>query len=340
MPDDDADEQCQEEVARLREKVAELLRQARVLLHGDAQSKPSPRPVLAKRAEREQELEKALEKADWYRQEIRRLQKELDSRGAARGGGNPSWDQQERDPMELQNLLAEKRKELQQLKRSGDGLDRIAEAQRRAEAVQNSMTPENAEKLQRIKDEVEKQRRLNVKLFSDRQKLVNACKKTEAQVRTAEQELRNKAAELRLPPRIPGGAGGGGARDAGKDASSEPQVLKQLQRDVDILKEALRQDERRFRSSERAEEQEAESVLGSVRSLQKSVAEHEAHADRLRTELRESGARPEGTPQRPRATSLPPSPAVRRPSAGNKDAAAGAGAPQRRSSAPRPAALG
>eukprot|EP00411_Alexandrium_monilatum_P040615 CAMPEP_0175410652 /NCGR_PEP_ID=MMETSP0095-20121207/41723_1 /TAXON_ID=311494 /ORGANISM="Alexandrium monilatum, Strain CCMP3105" /LENGTH=281 /DNA_ID=CAMNT_0016709617 /DNA_START=42 /DNA_END=883 /DNA_ORIENTATION=- len=270
------EEEEEEEGLRLREKVEELLRQARLILHGDAPSKPSPRPAIAKRAEREQELERALEKADWYRQEIKRLQKELDARGAARGGGSALGDPQERDPMELQNLLAEKRKDLQQLKRSGEGLDRIAEAQRRAEAAQNSMTPENAERLQRAKDEVENKRRLNVKLFSERQKLASACKKAEAQVRAAEAELRSKAAELRPPPRAAGVAGGNARDAAAKDAVTEPQVLKQLQRDVDILKEAVRQDERKFRTSERSDEQQSEAASSSIRGLEEAIAEREA----------------------------------------------------------------
>lgn len=325
--DEAAEQQHQEEVSHLRAKVEELVRQARVLLHGEAHSKVSPRPLLAKRAEREQELEKALEKADWYRHEIKRLQKEVETRGGARGGGNPIGDPQERDPMELQNLLAQKRKELHRLKRSGEGLDRIAEVQRRAEAEQNSMTPGNAEKLNRAKEEVEQQRRLNVKLFSERQKLMSACKKAEAQVRSAEQDLRNKAAELRLPPRMPGDAAGkaGGREGSGRDSGAEPQVLKQLQRDVDILKEAVRQDERKFRSAERAQENEAQSTSDGIDELRRNESKREAEVARLRAELR----RGEGTPKRGRPQQAPLSPEQRKGAAAREDAGAIEGQPAR-----------
>ncbi|OLP73549.1 hypothetical protein AK812_SmicGene47181, partial [Symbiodinium microadriaticum] len=39
---------------------------------------------------------------------------------------NP-WDARDKDPMELYNLLAERRKELQQLQRVSEGLEHAAE---------------------------------------------------------------------------------------------------------------------------------------------------------------------------------------------------------------------
>ena len=62
-------------------------------------------------------------------------------------------DSRDKDPMELYNLLAEKRKELQQLQRVGEGLEHAAEVQRRAEQEQSFVRPEIEERLQKAKME-------------------------------------------------------------------------------------------------------------------------------------------------------------------------------------------
>ena len=51
----------------------------------------------------------------------------------------------------LYNLLAERRKELQQLQRVADGLEHAAEVQRRAEQEQSYVRPELEERLQKAK---------------------------------------------------------------------------------------------------------------------------------------------------------------------------------------------
>jgi len=322
-----------DDVHTIRSRVEELVRQARLLLHSDGNAKPSARPLHAKRAEREEELERALEKADWYRQETKRLQKELEQRtAAARGTGNPNGDVQERDPLERKNLIAERRKELQSLKHSGEALDRIAEAQRRAEAEQNAMTPENAEKLAGIRGEVDQQKRLNIKLFADRQKLGGALKKAEAQVRSLESELRSRAAELR-PPRPPGeGAKAGGAKEAAAGSSEPQHVLRQLQRDADILREAVRQDERKFRAAERSEDEQREGVSTRIQVLHAGITEHEAENNRVRAQLQDLGTKAsDPTPRRGcRPSSMPPSPEQR---GGHRARDA---AQRRRSPPPRP----
>lgn len=282
------------EAGRLRAEIEALVRQARLLLNGEPPRggrppRPHPPPLRGRYAEREQELETVLERADWYRRDIRRLQRELDA-----AGGN---DGRDRDPMELPNLIAEKKRELGRLRRSGEGLDRVAEAQRRAEAEQNALSPQVEEKLKQIKNEVEQQKRLNVKLFADRQRLVGARKKAEEEVRAAESELRTKAAELRVLPRQSGESGGG----------VDSRILKQLQRDVDILKEALRQDEKKFRSVQKEEESEVESTVNHIAELESKIAEHEAEAAQLRAELREAQER---SPRRGRPPGLHPGPAT------------------------------
>jgi len=79
----------------------------------------------------------------------KRLRREYEGRDKLGGGPNNPRD---KDPMEVQNLLAEKRKELSDLCKVGEGLDRIADAQKRAEAAQNALSPEVAERLARMKD--------------------------------------------------------------------------------------------------------------------------------------------------------------------------------------------
>jgi len=308
------DQPKSDDVYTIRSRVEELVRQARLLLHSDGNAKPSARPLHAKRAEREEELEKALEKADWYRQETKRLQKELEQRSAAaRGTGHPNGDVQERDPFERKNLIAERRKELHRLKHSGEALDRIADAQRRAEAEQNAMTPENAERLAKIKDEVDQQKRQNIKLFADRQKLGGALKKAEAQVRSLESEVRSRAAELR-PPRPPGEAArAGGAKEVSGSSSDPQNVIRQLQRDADILREAVRQDERKFRAAERSEDEQRDGISNRIQVLQAGIVEHEAENNKIRAQLQDLGTKAsDPTPRRGcRPSSLPPSPEQR-----------------------------
>lgn len=293
--EDEAGERHREEAMRLRAKVEALVQQARLLLHGDGAGRqpPSQRPMIAKRVEREQELEKALEKTNWYQRELKRLKRELESSVVRVGGNNAMGDPQERDPLELQNLLAEKRKELQRLRKSGEGLDQMQERQRRAEEAQNKVSPENQERLNRIKGEVEVNKRQSVQLFAERQKLVAFRKKLDADVRSAGNELRNKAAPLKLPPRVP------------TDGYGEPMVLRTLRRDLDILTEAVRQDERKFQAAERTEDQEIDSVSANIQLQQEGIGDHETEVARLRAELRDLGVGPEATPKRLRPPALP-----------------------------------
>jgi len=259
-------------------EIEELVRQARILLHGGPEG-AKPKGSSAKRAERERELEAALEKTDWYQKEIKKLRQELKGRDRLCGGPNDPGD---RDPMELQNLLTEKTKELQRVRKTGEGLDRIAEVQRKAEVAQNALSPEIEQRLRFMKNEVEHQKRQNVRLQTERQKVTAARKKAEEEVRTASSELRSKAAQLQKPPR-PGAGGAAGASKA------ESNVLRQLRRDVEILKEAARQDERKHRAAQREEAQEVELTSNLISSLKESVAEHEAALAKLRADLRGAG---------------------------------------------------
>jgi len=263
----------QKEADRLRHEIEDLVRQAKILLHGpEPKSRLPPRPTGGKRAEREKELEVTLEKANWYRHEIKKLRRDLES-----------WDRvsnfacngaTERDPMETYNLLVEKRKELHRLQRNGHGLDRVVAAQRRAEAEQNTLSPDIEDRLHRAKDEVEQQKRLNIKLQADRQKLTVARKQAEQEVRAATGELKRKEAQLQRPPRA--------AKPVGNGESKE---MKQLRRDVDILVEAVRQDERKHKVSQRDDEQQVELTRRAVAKARSEVAAHEAEILQLRAAL-------------------------------------------------------
>ncbi|CAJ1441098.1 unnamed protein product [Effrenium voratum] len=134
--------------------------------------------------------------------------------------------------MELYNLLAERRKELQQLQHVSEGLEHAAEAQRKAESEQSFVRPEIEERLQKAKLEVEQQKRLNVKLQADRLRLSNQRKAAEEELRRVGSELRSKAALLHR--KGPTGPAGGPSSN-----------LEQLRRELDIVRGALRQDERK-----------------------------------------------------------------------------------------------
>lgn len=268
----DPTERHQAEAYRLRSEIEELVRQARALLYGEDHNRRfPPRPAAGKRADRQNELEAALEKADWYRRDIKRLRRELESSYISKGPA----EAKDRDPMEVHNLLCERRQELQRIQRSGEGLDRVAAAQRRAEAAQNALTPEIEDRLRRTKDEVEQQKRLNIRLQHDRPKVVNARKKVEEEVRAMNGEVRSKAAKLQRPGRPVA---------AGYDA--EPGKIRQLRRDVDILTQAVHQDERKYKASQREDEQQLEFMRRHAEKLQDDIGHHEAEIRRVRAEIR------------------------------------------------------
>eukprot|EP00439_Symbiodinium_sp_Y106_P007073 s6389_g1.t1 len=266
MANAEAAERHQAEATRLRSEIEQLVQRARLLLHGDAANKPlAPRPPHPRRAERERELEEALEKAEWYRREIKRMRQELESRDRHSQMSNP-WDARDKDPMELYNLLAERRKELQQLQRVSEGLEHAAEVQRKAENAQSAVRPEIEERLQKVKMEVDQQKRLNVKLQADRLKLSNQRKAIEEEIRKVGSELRSKAALLhRKGP-------------TGQEKGSHT-VLEQLRREVDILRGALRQDERKHRAMLKEDSQEVDFAAAHMRF---AAMANESNANRNR----------------------------------------------------------
>jgi len=282
-----------EEATRLRAEVEALVQRARVLLHGEAHSKP-PQAKSGKRAEREHELEAALEKAEWYRKESKRLQQELASVEERPVGLANAADVRGHDPMELQNLVAQKRKELHNLKKSGEGLDKIARAQRKAEAAQNALSPQVEERLKHAKEEVEQQKRLNMQLFAERQKLAGVRKKLDGEVRAAQNELRSREKELPVAARgaAKERAGHGQGKSVGPAHRGESAVLKQLRRDVDIIREAIRQDDRKFKASQREEEQEADAMSRQVATLEDSIAKHEEEVSKIKGLLDKHGLTP------------------------------------------------
>jgi len=274
----------QAEAARLRKEIEHLVKRAQLLLHGEpnASRPPAPRAPHPRRAEREKEMEQALEKADWFRQEIKRMRQELDSRDH---NANPAaWpaeyrETSDRDPMELYNLIAEKRRELQQLHHVTEGLERVAEAQRKAQSAQNFVRPEIHERLRKITNEVEQQKRLNVKLQADRLKLSSQRKAADESLRSLGSELRNKAAQLQRPARV---SSGGNTPERGPE---ESKTLQQLRRDVDILRGAVRQDSKKHRALLKEDFQEVDYSEAHVESLKKSIEEREAVISKLRIQL-------------------------------------------------------
>eukprot|EP00933_Yihiella_yeosuensis_P037893 TRINITY_DN31892_c0_g1_i1.p1 TRINITY_DN31892_c0_g1~~TRINITY_DN31892_c0_g1_i1.p1 ORF type:complete len:384 (+),score=82.55 TRINITY_DN31892_c0_g1_i1:173-1153(+) len=270
-PGSEASERHQAEAAKLRGEIEELVKKARILLHGEpgAAARPSaPRQPHPRRAERDSQLEQALEKADWFRREIKRMRQELENRDHLSGG--PA-DPRDRDPMELYNLLAEKRRELQVVQRSVEGFDRAVEAQQKADDAHKALRPDVKDRLEKVRDEVEAQKRLHVKLMAERLRLSNARKTIEDELRNAGKQLRNKAAVLHKPS--PGKSSG--------DKPDEQAVIKQLRRDIDILKSAVKQDERRHRAALKEDSQEVDFAAAHVQGLLKSIEEREAEVARL-----------------------------------------------------------
>jgi DNA repair exonuclease SbcCD ATPase subunit len=227
-------------------------------------------------------LEAALEKVNWYRHEIKRLRSDLANWDSVGGGPGNLVGAQDRDPMEAYNLLVERRKELQRLQHNGQGLDKVAAAQKRAEAAQNALSPELEERLRRKKEEVAQQKRLNIRLQADRQKVDEARKKAEREVRAANNDVRSKASQLKRPPRPGNNVASGGAADA----DVEQKKLRNLQRDVDILSSAIRQDERKFKAAEREDEQQLEMTRRQITKLTADIAGHEAEIAKLRADLK------------------------------------------------------
>ncbi|CAE7813108.1 unnamed protein product, partial [Symbiodinium sp. CCMP2456] len=124
--------------------------------------------------------------------------------------------------------------------------------QRKAENAQSAVRPEIEERLQKVKMEVDQQKRLNVKLQADRLKLSNQRKAIEEEIRKVGSELRSKAALLhRKGP-------------TGQEKGSQT-VLEQLRREIDILRGALRQDERKHRAMLKEDSQEVGLLAGQLR---------------------------------------------------------------------------
>lgn len=270
----------QKEADRLRSEIEGLVRQANVMLHGNARHPPRPKVGGGRN---EGLLEATIEKSAWYRHEIKRLRRDLENWDRLCSGPTCNVGAQDRDPMETYNLLVERRKELQKLQRNGHGLDRVAAAQRRAETEQNALSPEVDDRLRHAKDEAEKQKRLHVRMTAERQKVVTAKKKAEQEMRTANKELRTKAAQLQRPPRpTKAVAHVGGAREQ----------LKHLQRDVDILSEAVWQDERKHKVSQVDDETQIEHTRTTIAKLRATCASYEAQISKLRAEAGGTGDEP------------------------------------------------
>merc|ERR1719421_1561446 len=134
---------------RLRRELGELTQQALAVLQGRP---PPPRAQQQQRTPNyDAKLNDALERIRWYQAEIARLRQELEGRKRV----NVMGREEDRDPMELLNLIAERRAVLQELSKETASLDQIAVMQHRAEAAHNSMTPAVEERLRRLKDDVQ-----------------------------------------------------------------------------------------------------------------------------------------------------------------------------------------
>jgi hypothetical protein len=70
------------------------------------------------------------------------------------------------------------------------------------------------------------------------------------------------------------------------DADVEQKKLRNLQRDVDILSSAIRQDERKFKAAEREDEQQLEMTRRQITKLTADIAGHEAEIAKLRADLK------------------------------------------------------
>mmetsp|Transcript_29374 Transcript_29374/g.67613 ORF Transcript_29374/g.67613 Transcript_29374/m.67613 type:complete len:960 (-) Transcript_29374:113-2992(-) len=253
-------ERYQAEAAQLRGEVEQLVQQARVLLHGEHRARLPPRPSNPRHAARDQELEEVLERTEWFKQENKKLREEL--QGLEQRFLHRPTDPSERDPMELVNRLTERRKELQRLRQLGQGLSKVAERQKRAELAQNALTPEMQARIKRVKDEVERQKQLNVKLQSDRLKAVDERKAAENLLRQEEKEYRSKAKQHRpVHKAIP--------------EAQVPFALRKVRQDVDILTAALRQDERRFKAEEQDEEHQIAAAKRHIEHLNSILAERQ-----------------------------------------------------------------
>merc|ERR1719171_2066189 len=145
-------ERQEAEGARLRNELGLLAQRARAALAGEG-TKQVAKPSSARSKQKDDsdaQMQDALQKIEWYRAEIKRLRQELEGRERL----NLAGGREDRDPMELLNLIAERRAVLKELSKESKGLDRIAEAQRRAEAAQSAMSPEVEERLRKLQEEV------------------------------------------------------------------------------------------------------------------------------------------------------------------------------------------
>jgi len=262
------------EVKQLRLDIQSLVSRAR-LVSLENETTTGYGAVQTAEHDREIAFDNFFERRAWYHVEIKRMRQDMEKRERI---ASAIFERLGRDPMEVCNLVVERKRELQRVLRVGESLDRVRRGQRKAESVQNALRPEVARCLSRMQAALEKQKRRHATLQSQRNIAISARKVAIDELRAACEEVHRKSTLLqRHAPR------------PGLDSHSGEKLLRYLQSNIDILKEALKQDEKKFQLAQRAELREAETAANDLATLRHIIADHQANLVALHQQIQRLG---------------------------------------------------
>jgi len=263
-----------------------LYNQASAALRGE-RSRSAPKSVADARADREAELQDLDERIEWYKRDIKILKRQVEGVVA----------QGDHDPQELQNLITERRAEIQTLYEEEDVLARMAEKQNRAERQRAMVSDEVADQVRRAKEAVEREKKRHLQLREERAKMDQKLKVQRAEVWEIERRLKHNIAVI----------------NQANSPRGDPPSLQKLQRHEAVLREALQQEERKYKAQAKDREKGAKNLEQRNADTKKKIARMQARVKKVRAKL--DGMAAVAGPQSPRSgddlSQLSPEPSPR-----------------------------
>lgn len=243
---------------RLRGELEELHNQACAALRGE-RSRSAPKSVADARADREVELQDLGERIEWYKRDIKILKRQVETVVA----------QGDHDPQELQNLITERRAEIQTLCEEEDVLARMAEKQNRAERQRAIVSDEVADQVRRVKEAVEREKKRHLQLREVRAKMDQNLKVQRAEVWEMERRLKHNVSVI----------------NQANSPRGEPASLQKLQRHEAVLREALQQEERKYKAEAKDRERGTKNLQQRNADTKKKITRMEARVKKIRAKL-------------------------------------------------------
>lgn len=271
-----APERLEADSYRLRGELEELYNQACAVLRGD-RSRSAPRSMAQVRSERETELSDLAERIEWYNRDIKILKRQVEG---ARAEGKSDFD-----PQELQNLLTERKAEIARLHEEEDVLGKISEKQTRAERERSHVSEEVADQVRRVKEAVQHEKRRHMQLREERARMDEELKVQRGEVWELEKRLKRNVAVIQQA----------NARQG------DPLSLQKLQRHEAGLREAIHQDEKKYKAESKDRDKNVKNLQNREALLKKQIAKMEGKTQKLRLKLHDMASQNPLAPDSPRS---------------------------------------